>query len=252
MSVLKKLNRNVNSKYINKVILMTDNKMRIKIIKDGPYCVFGSVPIKEKIITPVGEHYEYREGRKLPQKENYSLCRCGKSSDHPFCDGYHNQIDFDGQETASKEKYNKRAELLEGAEVDLLDDDRCAYLRFCHTEKGSTWELVEESDDEQAKELAVKSAAECLAGRLTALSKEGEVLEEDYQPEILILQDPEKNVSSAIIVKGNIEIESAAGEIYETRNSVALCRCGESSNKPFCDCSHIHTDFKDGYQNENQ
>jgi len=225
-----------------------EKKARIKIIKNGPYCVFGSVPIKEKIITPVGNHYEYREGRQLPQKETYSLCRCGRSKEHPFCDGYHKQFDFDGQETASREKYNKRAEVLEGKEIDLMDDDRCAFLRFCHTEKGSTWELIKESDKDEEKELALKSAAECLAGRLTAVSKDGEILEEDHQAEILVLQDPEKKVSSAIIVKGNIEIESADGEIYEPRNAVALCRCGESKNKPFCDCNHIHTGFKDGHQ----
>jgi len=229
---------------------MTDKKMRIKIIKDGPYCVFGSVPLKEKIIAPVGKHYEYREGRKLPQKETYSLCRCGKSKDHPFCDGRHKEIDFNGQETASKEKYDKRAELLQGKELNLMDDDRCAFLRFCHTEKGSTWELLEKSDKKEERELVIKSAGECLAGRLTAVSKEGEVLEADLEPEIWVLQDPEKKVSSAIIVKGGIEIESAAGEIYEPRNSVALCRCGESKNKPFCDCNHLHTNFQDGYQNK--
>ena len=229
---------------------MTDKKMRIKIIKDGPYCVFGGVPIKEKIITPVGKHYEYRDGRELPQKETYSLCRCGKSKDHPFCDGAHQEVDFDGTETASRLSYNKRAELLEGEEIDLMDDDRCAFLRFCHTEKGSTWELIEESDQKEKRELAVKSAAECLAGRLTAVSKEGEILEAELEPEIWILQDPEKEVSSAIIVKGRIEIEAADGEIYEQRNSVALCRCGESNNKPFCDCNHLHTNFQDGYQYE--
>jgi len=225
-----------------------EKKKRIKIMKNGPYCVFGSVPIKEKIITPVGNHYEYRDGRKLPQKENYSLCRCGKSKDHPFCDGYHSQIDFDGQETASREKYDKRAEVLKGKEIDLMDDDRCAFLRFCHTEKGDTWDLIKKSDKKEERELAVKSAGECLAGRLTAVTKDGEILEDDYKAEILILQDPEKEVSSAIIVKGNIEIESADGEIYEPRNAVALCRCGESNNKPFCDCNHIHTDFRDGHQ----
>jgi len=225
-----------------------EKKKRIKIMKNGPYCVFGSVPIKEKIITPVGNHYEYRDGRKLPQMENYSLCRCGKSKDHPFCDGYHSQIDFDGQETASREKYDKRAEVLKGKEIDLMDDDRCALLRFCHTEKGDTWDLIKKSDKKEERELAVKSAGECLAGRLTAVTKDGEILEDNYEAEILILQDPEKKVSSAIIVKGNIEIESADGEIYEPRNAVALCRCGESNNKPFCDCNHIHTDFRDGHQ----
>ena len=224
---------------------MSNNKTKIKIMKDGPYCIFGAIPLKEKIITPVGNHYEYKEGRELPQKKNYSLCRCGQSKTPPFCDGYHKEIDFEGEETASKLEYAERADLLAGREIDLMDDHRCAFLRFCHTEKGDTWELIEKSDKKEERELAIKSAEECLAGRLTAVDKEGNKLEKEFKPAIEILQDPEKDVSSAIIVKGNVEIEGADGEIYETRNSVALCRCGESANKPFCDCSHFHTGFKE-------
>lgn len=220
------------------------NKARIKIIKNGPYCFFGGISLKEKIITPVAAHYEYREGRKLPQDNTYSLCRCGQTKTPPFCDGYHQEIDFDGTETAARDSYKARAELLEGKEINLRDDHRCAYLRFCHTEKGTTWDLIKESDKREEKELAIKSAEECLAGRLTAVSKNGEKLEKDFEPAVEVLQDPEKDCSSAIIVKGNIEIEAADGEIYETRNSVALCRCGESENKPFCDCTHYHNGFK--------
>jgi CDGSH-type Zn-finger protein len=29
------------------------------------------------------------------------------------------------------------------------------------------------------------------------------------------------------------------GIIYETRNRVTLCRCGESQNKPLCDGIHL-------------
>jgi len=39
-------------------------------------------------------------------------------------------------------------------------------------------------------------------------------------------------------VRGKIPIQSADGKIYEKRNRITLCRCGESLNKPFCDSSH--------------
>ncbi|NMA25177.1 MAG: hypothetical protein GX936_05875 [Clostridiales bacterium] len=62
---------------------MSDKK--ITILKNGPYIVTGGVPISEKVITPVGNHYVYGEGRPLPQAEIYALCRCGKSTKPPFC-----------------------------------------------------------------------------------------------------------------------------------------------------------------------
>jgi CDGSH-type Zn-finger protein len=47
-------------------------------------------------------------------------------------------------------------------------------------------------------------------------------------------------------VRGGIEVHSADGRVYELRNRVALCRCGASGNKPFCDGSHVATGFNDG------
>ncbi|MGH9998927.1 MAG: CDGSH iron-sulfur domain-containing protein [Nitrosopumilaceae archaeon] len=36
------------------------------------------------------------------------------------------------------------------------------------------------------------------------------------------------------------------GTQYEKRNRVTLCRCGASSNKPFCNGSHASIKFNDG------
>jgi CDGSH-type Zn-finger protein len=47
-------------------------------------------------------------------------------------------------------------------------------------------------------------------------------------------------------VKGGVPVESADGTVYEVRNRVTLCRCGKSTNKPFCDGTHIDVNFKDG------
>ena len=42
-----------------------------------------------------------------------------------------------------------------------------------------------------------------------------------------------------------LEVESAEGERYETRNRVTLCRCGASANKPLCDGTHAEAGFRD-------
>jgi CDGSH-type Zn-finger protein len=46
-------------------------------------------------------------------------------------------------------------------------------------------------------------------------------------------------------VRGGIPVVGADGVTYEVRNRQALCRCGASSNKPFCDGSHASIGFKD-------
>jgi len=220
-------------------------KCNIKIVKNGSYIVTGEVPLSEKIIVSKGKINEYMGGCKLPQADEYALCRCGQSKNAPFCDGSHEKVGFDGVEKASRDKFEDRAELLEGPELDLLDDHRCAYARFCHEEDGQVWGLTESSDIPKYREQAIKAASECPAGRLVAYDKTGKAIEPKYEPSIEILQDPEQQASGPIFVKGNIPIEASDGYTYEIRNRVALCRCGKSRNKPFCDATHISIKFSD-------
>jgi CDGSH-type Zn-finger protein len=53
-----------------------------------------------------------------------------------------------------------------------------------------------------------------------------------------VIEDPQMGVSGPIWVRGGIPVEAVNGKAYEIRNRVTLCRCGKSSNKPFCDSSH--------------
>lgn len=48
-----------------------------------------------------------------------------------------------------------------------------------------------------------------------------------------------------IIVRGEFELRTADGEIIpRKRRAVALCRCGLSSIKPFCDGTHKPAGFR--------
>jgi CDGSH-type Zn-finger protein len=44
---------------------------------------------------------------------------------------------------------------------------------------------------------------------------------------------------------GPVEIRNQAGDLVKTAGRVALCRCGASENKPFCDGSHKRIGFTD-------
>lgn len=46
-------------------------------------------------------------------------------------------------------------------------------------------------------------------------------------------------VDGPLLVRGDIELVSSTGEaVKRNRRTVALCRCGASTIKPFCDGSH--------------
>lgn len=222
--------------------------MRIKIVKNGPYLVSGGIPLREGIITPAGHHYILKEGRALPQAQEYALCRCGGSRNAPFCDGSHAHNGFNGRESASRKPYAERVQdVTRGATMELLDDGRCAFARFCHTELGDIWSATEHDDDPSYRRAAIGAARSCPAGRLTMIDDQGNSLDETPAPEIIIAQDPERGCSAGIFVRGPIVIEGADGEEYEVRNRVALCRCGKSRNKPFCNAAHVNFQFDDGH-----
>lgn len=224
---------------------MHEKNYRIKILKNGPYLVSGGIPLSEIIIMHNNKGNKFIEGRKLPQSEEYLLCRCGISKNAPFCDGTHVKTGFDGTETAPNNTYESRSELLEGPGVDLMDDKRCAFARFCHREKGDVWQLVTDSDNEENIQEAIRGACDCPAGRLVARDKQGNEIEPDYEPSIGIIQDNGMSVSGGIFVKGKIPIQSSDGSTYEVRNRVVLCRCGRSRNKPFCDATHFIVGYVD-------
>ncbi len=48
-----------------------------------------------------------------------------------------------------------------------------------------------------------------------------------------------------ILVRGDVDLRSIDGEpIERNRRTVALCRCGLSAIKPFCDGTHKATNFR--------
>ncbi|MDP3066873.1 MAG: CDGSH iron-sulfur domain-containing protein [Methanobacteriaceae archaeon] len=218
-----------------------EKEMKIKIVKNGPYIVKGGIPLYEQVlVTDEGGHTrELREVKDHPHPEIYSLCRCGASKKKPFCDGTHNDIHFDGTETADTKLYLEKAEVFEGPQLRLTDaHEFCDHSRFC-LRSGGIRELIKKSDDPAARKTAIEEATICPSGRLVLWDKQtGKSFEKEFEPSIVLIHDPQKNCEGPIWVRGGIPIESAERDIYEVRNRITLCRCGKSENKPYCDGSH--------------
>jgi CDGSH-type Zn-finger protein len=52
--------------------------------ENGPYIVSGTL----RLVAP--------DGHEIEHPDPMAMCRCGHSSNKPFCDGTHATIDFDG------------------------------------------------------------------------------------------------------------------------------------------------------------
>ena len=46
------------------------------------------------------------------------------------------------------------------------------------------------------------------------------------------------------VVSGAVELRHADGNVYPVKETVALCRCGGSTKKPFCDSTHSKVGFQ--------
>jgi len=59
-----------------------DPAANMQVMQDGPLLVSGNFVLKDI------------RGVKISTANNIAICRCGKSSTQPFCDGTHNRISF--------------------------------------------------------------------------------------------------------------------------------------------------------------
>jgi CDGSH-type Zn-finger protein len=220
---------------------------KVQIIKNGPYMVTGGLPLKKQTIgtNSAGESVKWIEGQSYPAQATYALCRCGQSAKKPFCDGSHAKVGFDGTETASRETYQKQAEVTQGPTLSLADVKQlCAFARFCDP-NGQVWNLVTETDNPSAKRYFVRQVGECPSGRLVAWDNStGKSIEPKYDSSIGLTEDPANQCAGPVWLRGGVQVIGSDGFHYEVRDRVTLCRCGASQNKPFCDGTHASIKFK--------
>ncbi|MBS0480917.1 MAG: CDGSH iron-sulfur domain-containing protein [Proteobacteria bacterium] len=225
-----------------------DPSISITVLENGPYLVKGKPPLHLQTIerNDQGQSWSYREGREFAMTGKAALCRCGHSRNKPFCDGSHTKANVDLTETASFEPMLAGAEEIDGPRLSLTDNERyCAFARFCDNGE-RIWNEVQ-MEGKEHEELATYMAHQCPAGRLLVWDQATrQPIEQPLQPSLSLIEDPGIGVSGPLVVRGGIRVESASGRSYEIRNRQALCRCGASSNKPFCDGSHASIKFNDG------
>jgi CDGSH-type Zn-finger protein len=222
---------------------MSDESFRVRIAEDGPYEVVGSPPLVRtgQIETEFGEPIGWEDPTPIDAPDEFDLCRCGRSSRKPFCDASHETTAFDGTEVADRRHRTERERVLTGDGVVLTDDiSLCTHAGHCADRFTDVWEMIRRTSDPQVRARLQHMVDLCPSGRIAhATTADAEPDEPKFEPSIAVIRD------GPLWVRGGIPVESADGTTYEVRNRVALCRCGRSSNKPFCDGTHKVVGFRD-------
>ncbi len=64
---------------------------------------------------------------------------------------------------------------------------------------------------------------------------------QERQPEVTTV---DVRLNGPLYIRGAVRISGAGGRLIRQDTRVALCRCGYSENKPFCDGSHRRVGFR--------
>lgn len=229
--------------------------VRVEIRPGGPYLFHGGTPLVQQFLIPdaKGATKAYQEGESFEARDPVAVCRCGLSNKKPFCDGSHVHAAEHGRdltETATFQSEFATAQVIEGPGRFLSDDQKlCAFGRFCD-QGDSVWNDIQMRGEKPQAE-ALSMAHHCPGGRLIVWDTESrEPIEDVEPPSVGLIEDIGEGCSGPLMVRGGVPVYSANGEPYEVRNRQALCRCGTSGNKPFCDGTHASVKFQDGLASE--
>ena len=105
--------------------------------------------------------------------------------------------------------------------------------------KKHPWIDMEAADVEKIRE----QVARCPSGALSYVVSNTKVDTNNTETEVTTSVEAMRN--GPLLVYGNITVKDSKGNKVNKSKVTAFCRCGGSSNKPFCDGTHIKIGFRD-------
>lgn len=138
----------------------------------------------------------------------------------------------------------KKVFKYDGAEADVRWDERlCIHIGECGRANNDLFVGGRQPwcrPDEVSPQEVADVVNRCPTGALTYDRKDGGPGESaDAENVVTVVYN------GPLYVRGDLEIDGAADDMSGVRFRAALCRCGQSTNKPFCDNSHEEAGFKD-------
>ncbi|WP_298294840.1 CDGSH iron-sulfur domain-containing protein [uncultured Litoreibacter sp.] len=195
---------------------------------NGPLVVEG--------VTSMTDH----RGNAIAVKPVMALCRCGKSANKPFCDGAHND-GFDGsrEDVTGRDKiytYTHDGKTVHFSKLLCSHAGECVRRSVAmFNPKRRPWVMLENGTKSQIEEIVQA----CPSGALR-ISEEGGEPHHLYGDGVEIRV--EKN--GAYWVK-EADLENPKPMQGATEKKFVLCRCGKSSNKPYCDGTHYEESWRE-------
>jgi CDGSH-type Zn-finger protein len=180
-------------------------------------------------------------GERIDARPRMAFCRCGGSKNKPFCDGTHARIGFESKKLDGRPP--DRRDNYAGTEVTIHDNRGiCQHAGFCTDNLSAVFKLHQDPwiDPNGATAAAViGQVRQCPSGALSYSVRGTEHRDQSRPPAITVSKDGPYRVTGRVELKTEPWGDGAAKEHY------ALCRCGGSKNKPFCDGTHWDNGFKD-------
>lgn len=201
----------------------------IEATKNGPYVVKGKVRIEDS------------QGNLLSLEGEVYLCRCGGSHNKPYCDSSHLSNRFVGEPPA---KDNGSFKEYPGNALVIRDNRTvCAHVGYCLKGAPEVFQrdrdpwIVPDAGD--PPEVVKETISRCPSGVLAYI--ENGVLSAEWErpPGVRVSKDGPYEVVGGVELQGQLKIQPVVQEHY------ALCRCGGSSRKPYCDGTHVRIGFRD-------
>jgi CDGSH-type Zn-finger protein/uncharacterized Fe-S cluster protein YjdI len=129
-----------------------------------------------------------------------------------------------------------------GQDIDVkFETTHCIHSAECIRRLGEVFDVRRKPwvlpDGAKANEVAA-AVAHCPTGALQFTRHDNGPAEPTEANSI------ETRPSGPLYVRGDIRVETPEGVLIREAKRVALCRCGQSANKPFCDNTHARIGFR--------
>lgn len=136
-----------------------------------------------------------------------------------------------------------RKEYTNGEITVIWQSDKCIHSAICvkglpgvFKPREQPWVKIDAASTDELRDQVSQCPSGALSYRMNAVAEVAEI--HPLSMEIKVLPD------GPILVEGNMTISHSNGSTEQRSSTTALCRCGASSNKPFCDGSHRTIDFR--------